>query len=228
MLSRWNELPPQLRTEQVRPYWEYLDARRPQLVLKRGFDVVVSAVALMILLLPMLIIAVCIRLDSPGPALYRQERVTKDMRRFHMHKFRTMVYGAERLGSAVTVAGDCRVTRIGSVLRCTKLDELPQLLDVLWGDMSLVGTRPEATKYVERYPDEYMPTLLLPAGITSEASIRFLHEEELLCDAADVDEVYLSRILPEKMKWNLLSLSHFSIWNDLCTIGYTVQAVFKR
>lgn len=228
MLSRWEALPPQLRTEQVRPYWEYLDARRPQLALKRCFDVTVSAAALAVLLLPMLMIAVCIRLDSPGSALYCSERVTKDMRRFRIHKFRTMVAGAERLGGAVTAAGDRRVTRVGAVLRRTKLDELPQLLDVLRGDMSLVGTRPENPKYVERYSGAYMATLLLPAGITSEASIRFLREEELLRDAGDVDDVYLGEILPEKMKWNLSSLAHFSVWSDLRTLGHTLLAVFRR
>ena len=228
MLSHWDELPPQLRTKQVRPYWEYLNARRPQLALKRCFDIVASASALTVLLLPMLMISVSIRLDSPGPAIYRQERVTEGMRRFRIHKFRTMVAGAERLGSAVTADGDSRITRVGAVLRRTKLDELPQLLDVLWGDMSLVGTRPELPKYVEHYSSEYMATLLLPAGITSEASIRFLREEEMLRGAEDVDKVYLRQILPEKMKWNLLSLSNFSVWNDLRTLGHTFLAVFKR
>lgn len=228
MLSRWNELPSQLRTEQVRPYWEYLDARRSQLALKRCFDIAMSTAAMAILLLPMLLIAMCVRIDSPGPAFYRQERVTEGMRRFRIHKFRTMVTGAERFGNVLTAAGDSRVTRIGAFLRRTKLDELPQLLDVLRGDMSLVGTRPEVPKYVERYPGEYMATLLLPAGITSEASIRFLREEELLREAEDLDEVYLNAILPEKMKWNLLSLSHFSIWRDLCTLGHMLMAVFKR
>lgn len=228
MLSRWNELPPPLRTEQVRPYWEYLDARRPQLALKRCFDVAASAAALAVLLLPMLIIAVCIRLDSPGPVFYHQERVTRDLRLFRICKFRSMAAGAERLGSAVTAAGDSRVTRVGAVLRRTKLDELPQLLNVLRGDMSLVGTRPEVPKYVEHYSDAYMATLLLPAGITSEASVHFLQEEELLRDAANVDELYLRRILPEKMKWNLRSLARFSVWSDLRTLGHTLLAVFKR
>ena len=173
----------------------------------------------------MLIIAVFIRLDSPGPAFYRQERVTKDGSHFRIHKFRTMVNDAERIGETITAAGDNRITRVGSVLRLTKLDELPQLLDVLRGDMSLIGTRPEVPKYVDHYCDEYMATLLLPAGITSEASVRFLREEELLRDAKDVDEVYLNRILPEKMKWNLLSLAHFSIWSDFRIICRTLFAV---
>jgi lipopolysaccharide/colanic/teichoic acid biosynthesis glycosyltransferase len=228
MLSRWDELPPQLRTEQVRPYWEYLDIRRPQLALKRCFDAAASAAALTVLGLPMLLIAVCVRLDSPGPVLFRQERVTKDMRRFRIHKFRTMVTDAERLGSTVTAAGDSRVTKVGAVLRRTKLDELPQLLDVLRGDMSLVGTRPEAPKYVDHYSSEYMATLLLPAGVTSEASVRFLREEELLREVKDMDEVYLREILPEKMKWNLSSLAQFSVWTDLRTLGRTVLAIFKR
>lgn len=225
MLSQWDKLPPQMRTEQVRPYWDYLNARRIQLAVKRCFDVVVSALALAVLFLPMMMIALCIRLDSNGPALYRQERVTKDACRFHIHKFRTMIVGADKVGSTVTAAGDSRVTRVGAFLRSTKLDELPQLLDVFRGDMSLVGTRPEAPEYVNRYCNEYMATLLLPAGITSEASIRFLKEEEMLGEAEDIDEVYLNKILPEKMKWNLLSLTRFSIWNDLRILGHTLFAV---
>ena len=228
MLSSWDELPPLLRTEEVRPYWEYLKARRPQLALKRCFDVAVSAVGLAALGLPMLMIAACIHLDSPGPALFRQERVTEGARRFRIHKFRTMISGSEGLGSDVTAAGDKRVTKVGAFLRRTKLDELPQLLDVLRGDMSLVGTRPEAPKYVDHYTNEYMATFLLPAGITSEASIRFLREEELLREVKDVDEIYLREILPEKMKWNLLSLAQFSVWSDLRTLRRTVLAIFKR
>lgn len=228
MLSRWNDLPTQLRTEQVRPYWEYLNERRIQLAMKRCFDVVVSASALIVLFLPMIVIGICIRLDSNGPVFYRQERVTKNAHRFHIHKFRTMIAGADEMGSTVTAAGDGRVTRVGVFLRSTKLDELPQLLDVFRGDMSLVGTRPEAPKYVTRYCNEYMATLLLPAGITSEASIRFLQEEEMLREAGDIDEVYLNKILPEKMKWNLLSLTRFSIWNDLRILGHTLLAVLVR
>lgn len=225
MLSRWDKLPPQMRTEQVRPYWDYLNERRIQLAVKRFFDVILSASALFVLVLPMLIIAICIRLDSNGPALYRQERVTRDARQFHIHKFRTMIVGADKVGSTVTAAGDSRITRVGAFLRSTKLDELPQLLDVFRGDMSLVGTRPEAPEYVNRYCNEYMATLLLPAGITSEASIRFLKEEEMLGEAEDIDEAYLNKILPEKMKWNLLSLKHFSIWNDLRILGHTLSTV---
>lgn len=228
MLSRWDELPSQLHTEQVRPYWEYLDSRRLQLGLKRYFDIAVSAVALAVFALPMLMIAIIIRLDSPGPAFYRQERVTESARRFRIHKFRTMVTDNDRLDRVITASGDSRVTRVGSVLRSTKLDELPQLLDVLVGDMSLVGTRPEVPKYVEHYRADYMATLLLPAGITSEASLRFLREEELLREVENVDEFYLSEILPQKMKWNLLSLAHFSIWSDLRILGRTLLTVFIR
>ena len=226
MLRKWEELPAEMRVPEVRPYWELLNRKRGQLVVKRVGDLVLAALLLVLLAIPMAVIAVLIRLDSAGPVFYRQERVTQYGEHFRIHKFRTMVANAEQIGSAVTTGHDNRITRIGVRLRGHRLDELPQLLDVLSGNMSFVGTRPEAVRYVEQYRPEWRATLLLPAGITSEASIRYKDEEWLLEGAADPDRVYMDEIVPEKMKWNLASLREFGISGELRTMVRTVAAVF--
>lgn len=184
-------------------------------------------IILIITAIPMMIIAVMIKLDSKGPVFYRQERVTTYGKHFKIHKFRTMVSNADKIGSSVTVDNDSRITRVGAKLRGCRLDELPQVFDLLSGDMSFVGTRPEAVKYVEKYKPEYMATLLLPAGITSEASIRYKDEAELLDGAVDVDKVYVEEVLPGKMKWNLESIRKFSFIHDIGTMIKTVFAVIR-
>ena len=173
----------------------------------------------------MIIIAVMIKLDSPGPVFYRQERVTTYGKHFKIHKFRTMVSNADKIGTAVTVENDNRITRVGAKLRGLRLDELPQVLDVLSGNMSFVGTRPETVKYVDKYKPEYMATLLLPAGITSEASIRYKDEATLLNITDDIDRVYVEDVLPGKMKYNLDSIKNFSFWREIVTVFRTVFAV---
>ena len=228
MLTAWDKLPDRLRTPEVRPYYDILHKKRFSLWIKRLFDLLAAAVLLVLLAIPMLIIAVWIKADSEGPVFYRQERVTRDGKHFRIHKFRTMVANAEKIGSAVTVGNDRRITRAGEKLRRRRLDELPQLFDVLTGDMSFVGTRPEAVKYVEQYEPEYFATLLLPAGITSEASIRYKDEDRLLSAADDVDRVYLEQVLPDKMKWNLESIRQFSILREFFTIFRTVFAVMGK
>ena len=215
MLKKWEDLPDFMRVDEVRPYWEILNKRRGELVLKRCFDLVVALILLVILAIPMGIIAVLIKKDSDGPVFYRQERVTTYGRHFRIHKFRTMVSNADKIGTAVTVGNDSRITKIGAKLRGHRLDELPQVLDVISGDMSFVGTRPEAVKYVERYKPEYNATLLMPAGITSEASIRYKDEDKLLNAADDVDNVYVEKVLPEKMKWNLESIRRFRFLQEM-------------
>ena len=225
MLKRWEDLPDFMRTPEVRPYWEALNRKRGQLALKRAFDVVVGLIIFVLLLIPMAIIAIMIKLDSPGPIFYRQERVTTYGRHFKIHKFRTMVNNADKIGTAVTVDGDSRITKVGSKLRGHRLDEFPQIIDVILGDMSFVGTRPEAVKYVEQYKPEYNATLLMPAGITSEASIRYKDEAELLNAADDVDRVYIEKVLPGKMKWNLRSIKKFSFFGEIATMFRTVFAV---
>lgn len=228
MLKKWEDLPDFMRVDEVRPYWEILNKRRGELVLKRCFDLVVALILLVILAIPMGIIAVLIKKDSDGPVFYRQERVTTYGRHFRIHKFRTMVSNADKIGTAVTVGNDSRITKIGAKLRGHRLDELPQVLDVISGDMSFVGTRPEAVKYVERYKPEYNATLLMPAGITSEASIRYKDEDKLLNAADDVDNVYVEKVLPEKMKWNLESIRRFRFLQEILTMFRTVFAVLGK
>ena len=222
----WNSLPRFMQCDEVKPYYDLLQRKRLSLALKRVFDLAAASVLLVICAIPMLIIALMIKADSKGPVFFRQERVTAYGRIFNIHKFRTMVDDADRKGSAVTVQGDTRITKVGALLRKRRLDELPQLLDVLRGDMSFVGTRPESVRFVKQYKPVYYATLLMPAGITSETSIRFKDEETLLEGADDPDRVYVRQILPLKMKWNLYSLKRFSLLRDIQTMLKTVSAVF--
>lgn len=228
MLKKWEDLPDFMRTPEVKPYWEALSKKRFQIFLKRVFDIFTSVILLIFLALPMLIIAIMIKCDSKGPVFYRQERVTTYGKHFRIHKFRTMVNNADKIGTAVTVGGDSRITKVGSKLRDLRLDELPQVFDVISGDMSFVGTRPEAVKYVDQYLPEYNATLMMPAGITSEASIRYKDEAKLLDVADDVDSVYINDVLPEKMKWNLKSVMNFHFFGDIATMFRTVFAVLGK
>lgn len=227
-LRKWDDLPEFMKTEEVRPYYEVLKKKRLSLFFKRAVDLVGGLVLLVLLAVPMAIIAVMIKLDSPGPVFYRQERITTYGKHFKIHKFRTMVSNADKIGTAVTVGNDSRITKVGAKLRGCRLDELPQVLDLITGNMSFVGTRPEAVKYVEKYKPEYMATLLLPAGITSEASIRYKDEAELLEAAADPDRVYIEEIVPQKMKYNLQAIEKFSFWGDIATMFRTVFAVLGK
>ena len=228
MLRRWDDLPDFMRISEVRPYWEVLNCHRGQLLLKRVFDLIVAFLLLFVLAIPMIIIAILIKVDSEGSVFYRQERVTTYGRHFRIHKFRTMASNADKIGTAVTVGADPRITRMGAKLRRLRLDELPQLFDVIAGTMSFVGTRPEAAKYVERYKAEWNATLLLPAGITSECSIRYKDEDRLLNWADDVDKVYLEEVLPGKMKWNLESIRKYSFFYEIATMLRTVFAVLGK
>lgn len=227
MLRKWEDLPEIMQTEAVRPYYEYLNKRRGSLLLKRTFDIVISAV-LLILISPILVIlAIMIATDSKGGIFYRQERVTQYGRVFRIFKFRTMVADADKIGTQVTVQNDSRITKIGEKLRKYRLDELPQLINIFMGDMTLVGTRPESIHYVEHYTPEMYATLLLPAGVTSEASILYRDEAKLLRDAENVDKVYVEKILPEKMKYNLEDIRRFSCIKEIGTIFRTVLAVVR-
>ena len=228
MLKRWEDLPAFMRIPEVRPYWETLWAKRGQLFLKRVLDLVLALLLFVVLSIPMGLIALWVKSDSPGPVFYRQERVTAYGKRFRIHKFRTMVSDADRIGTAVTVENDSRITKTGARLRRLRLDELPQVFDVIRGTMSFVGTRPEVVKYVERYQPEFFATLLVPAGITSEASIRFKNEDKLLRGAEDADRVYVEEILPEKMKWNLEALRSFRLSREVRTAVRTVFAVLEK
>ncbi len=227
ILMKWQELPATMQTPEVKKYYKLLKKRPVDLLAKRLFDVIVACILLAILLVPMGIIAVWIKLDSKGPVMFRQTRVTTGGREFRIFKFRTMVTDAERIGTQVTVGQDPRITKAGRLLRKFRLDELPQLLNVLSGDMSFVGTRPEVVRYVEQYTPEMWATLLMPAGITSEASIQYKDEDRLLEGAEDPDRVYIEQILPEKMKYNLQYIRRFRFVHDLGIMLRTVLAVLK-
>lgn len=225
LLKRWEQLPQELQNDSVRPYYEALSRKRGQLLLKRVFDILLSLVLLVLLSPVMLILALAIRLDSPGEVLFRQVRVTQYGQEFRIFKFRTMVANAQQLGTQVTVQGDMCITRVGKLLRKCRLDELPQLLNILMGQMSFVGTRPEVPRYVRQYTPQMLATLLLPAGVTSQASIRYKDEDRLLDSSADPDRTYVEQVLPGKMEYNLNSLLDFSLWQDLKTMVQTVGAV---
>ena len=228
MLRNWEELPEFMRIPEVRPYWEVLNKKRNQLIFKRIFDLTLALLLLFLFFIPMCIIAIWIKLDSPGTVFYQQERVTSYGKHFKIHKFRTMVSNADKIGTGVTVGNDSRITRAGAKLRRLRLDELPQVLDVISGNMSFVGTRPETVKYVEQYKTEFYATLLLPAGITSEASIRYKDEGKLLDEVDNVDRVYVEQVLSEKMKWNLESIKRFCFPQEILTMFRTVYAVLGK
>ena len=225
VLKEWDSLPDFMKTEEVKEYYDILNRKKASLVLKRFFDIVVSLIMLILLSPVFLIVAVLIKKDSKGPVFYRQVRVTQYGRKFRIFKFRTMVNNADKMGAHVTSDNDSRITKVGAKIRGCRLDEIPQLINVFLGDMSFVGTRPEAVRYVEHYTDLMYATLLLPAGITSEASIAYKDEAKLLEEADDADEVYVSKILPDKMKYNLDSIKKFSFISDIKTMFRTVIAV---
>ena len=223
----WQELPDDIRCGAVRPYYDILASKRSDLLLKSIFDRLMAAILLLLLSPVFLALAVWIKVDSEGPVFFRQERVTQYGKIFRIYKFRTMVQNAEQLGAQVTSKGDMRVTAVGQALRGCRLDELPQLINILEGTMSFVGTRPEVPRYVDAYTDEMKATLLLPAGVTSIASIRYKDEDALLDAADDVDDCYIHNVLPAKMEWNLKSIVEFSFWRELKVMVETVLAVIR-
>ncbi|MBQ6336853.1 MAG: sugar transferase [Ruminococcus sp.] len=230
LLLPFEKLPVELRVPQVKEYYDILDKKRFSLFFKRVTDIVLALLMLILLLIPMAVIAVMIKLGSKGPVLYKQERVTKYNKTFRIWKFRTMTVGADQAGALVTSDHDARITGVGAKLRKLRLDELPQVFHVLSGKMSFVGTRPEVVKYVDCYTPEMMATLLMPAGITSLASIRYKDEDKIIGEISDpdeVDRVYVEKILPEKMAYNLEYLSHFGFRRDIRLMLSTVKHVFS-
>ena len=226
-IIKWEQLPQEMQTEEVRKYYDILKKKKVSLFFKRAFDLVMSVIALIVLSPVYLILAIAIKIDSPGPVFYRQERVTQYGKRFRIHKFRTMVQNADK-GSQVTVNNDSRITRVGKVIRDCRLDEIAQLIDVIQGTVTLVGVRPESPKYVAAYTDEMMATLLLPAGVTSLASIYYKDEAKLLDGVEDTDKVYIEKILPGKMYYNLNGIEQFSFWSDIKVMFMTVFAVLGK
>lgn len=227
MWKSWDKLPENMKTDAVLPYYEALRRHRAGLIVKRIADILLSSVLIVVLSPVLLVIAVLIKIDSPGPVFYRQVRVTRYNKDFRIFKFRTMIVNADEKGALVTTSNDSRITRVGSKLRKYRLDEFPQLFNVFKGEMSLVGTRPEVRKYVDEYTDEMMATLLLPAGVTSEASIAFKDEDKILAEAEDVDKAYIEEVLPEKMKYNLNGVRYFSLRREFILLFKTVIAVAR-
>ena len=226
LLVGWEHLPEFMKKDDVKKYYDILVTKKGSLVLKRIFDIVVSMFLIVLLSPVLLVVAVWIKLDSEGPVFYRQERITQYGRTFRIFKFRTMVVNADQVGSLITTHHDPRITKVGRKIRKCRLDEIPQLFNVLKGDMSFVGTRPEVEKYVSAYSDEMIATLLLPAGVTSLASLYYRDEDEIIAKYVDsehsVDEVYVERILPEKMQYNLEYLKTFGICQDILLCLKTV------
>lgn len=226
ILKKWNNIPENLKSEKVKEYYDILNSKKISLILKRIFDIIFSLILLIILSPFFLIISISIKIDSKGPVFFKQERVTQYGRIFKIFKFRTMIQDAEKKGSLVTIGEDPRITRVGKRIRKCRLDEIPQLINVLIGDMSFVGTRPEVKKYVDKYTDEMKATLLMKAGITSRASIEYKNEDEIITKYLNkgekVDDIYINRVLPEKMKWNLEYIKKFNILEDLRVCVKTV------
>ncbi len=226
-MKAFEKLPPQFQNAEVKRYYDRLKKKRVKIFLKRLLDILMSVIMLVFLIIPIAVISIVVKATSKGPVMFRQERVTTYGKTFKILKFRTMVVDAERLGSQVTTENDSRVTGVGKMLRKYRLDELPQIFNVLSGSMSIVGVRPEVPKYVNRYRDEYYATLLMPAGITSPASIMYKDEDTLLAAGGDADTIYIENILPEKMKYNLNYIDNFGLFSDIGLMVKTVVEVFK-
>lgn len=231
MFVSWDKLPAEMKNGEVKAYYDILSKRHLGLMVKRIFDIVVSSIMLILLSWLFLILAIMIKIDSKGPVFFRQTRVTTGNKDFRIFKFRTMVNNADKMGSLVTTGNDMRITKVGSKIRKCRLDEIPQLINVFKGEMTFVGTRPEVRKYVDSYTDEMMATLLMPAGITSLASISYKDEDEILEQYTDggmsVDEAYIQKVLPEKMVYNLEYIKQFSFFRDIRLMVKTAISVVK-
>ena len=227
MLKKWDDLPLEMRKDEILSYYKILKKKQVSLFLKRIFDIIMSLILIIILFPLLIILAILIKKDSKGEIIYKSTRITQYNKEFQIYKFRTMVKDADKIGSQVTVGNDNRITKIGKTLRKYRLDEIPQLFNILKGDMSFVGTRPESPYYVKHYTNEMYATLLLKAGVTSETSIEYQDEANLLRDETDTDKIYIEKILPEKMKYNLKSVRDFSLAKDIKTMIKTVIAVSK-
>ncbi len=230
-LKKWSKFPDNLKNEKTREYYDILSKKKCSLIIKRLFDIIISAILLIILSPVLLILAIAIKIESEGPVFYRQERITQYGRKFRIFKFRTMVKDADKIGALITLGKDPRITRVGNLIRKCRLDEIPQLINVLIGDMTFVGTRPEVKKYVDMYSDEMKATLLMKAGITSIASLRYRDEDEIMSryisHGETIDEAYVNHVLPEKMKYNLEYIKKFNVFTDIKICIDTVLVVLK-
>lgn len=226
-MKSFDKLPSRFKCDEVKEYYDILCKKSGSLVLKRISDLVMALIMLIFLIIPIIVISIAVKATSKGSVFYRQERVTTYGKYFRIFKFRTMVENADEIGSLVTTDRDSRVTKVGRFLRKYRLDELPQVFNVLSGSMTVVGTRPEVPRYVDMYKPEYLATLLMPAGITSLASIMYKDEEKLLNSETDVDKVYVEKILPEKMEYNLSYIKNFGFCSDIKLMLKTVKEVFS-
>lgn len=230
-MIKWQKLPDELKNDEVRKYYDMLCNKKLSLILKRTFDICLSFVLIIVLLPLFVILSIFIKMDSKGKVFYMQERITKYGRKFRIFKFRTMVSNADKIGTLITIENDNRITRVGNKLRKTRLDEIPQIINVLIGDMSFVGTRPEVEKYTKEYTNEMKTTLLMPAGITSPASINFKDEDEIingyLKQGRTIDDIYIKEILPRKMKYNLEYIEKFNFLRDIKICFDTILGVLK-
>ena len=229
-MRKWDDLPKSMKNKEVKKYYDILQHKKVSLFLKRLFDIAFGLIGFVLFLPFLLIIAIVIKIDSKGPVFYRQERVTRYNRTFKIFKFRTMILDADKVGALVTAKDDERITRVGKVIRKIRLDEFPQLINIIKGDMSFVGTRPEVRKYANKYNDEMKATLLMRAGVTSEASISFKDESEIIdkyvTKNKNVDQVYVEKIIPFKIKFNLEYLKRFNFFVDIRIILKTIISVF--
>ncbi len=228
ILKKWEDLPENMQTDEIRRYYEIVKKKKCSLFFKRVFDILVSAIMLLVLSPVFLVLAIAIKFESKGSVFYRQERVTQYGKTFKIFKFRTMVQNADKIGAQVTVGNDARITRVGKIIRKLRLDEISQLIDVFRGTMTFVGTRPEVPRYVEHYTNEMLATLLLPAGVTSIASIYYKDEDKLLEGADDPNKVYVEAVLPDKMYYNLKAIENFSFLGDIKIMFMTVFAVLGK
>ena len=231
ILKKWENIPDNIKNVKTKEYYDILNSKKITLFLKRLFDIIFSTILLIVLSPILIILAIAIKIDSKGPIFYRQERITQYGKIFKIFKFRTMIFNADKIGALVTTKNDSRITRVGNIIRKCRLDEIPQLINILVGDMTFVGTRPEVKKYVERYTDEMKATLLMPAGVTSIASIKYKNEDEIIGkyieQGEDIDDIYVNRVLPEKMKYNVDYVKKFTIFQDILLCVQTVNEVLK-
>lgn len=204
---------------------DYLERIKGQLVIKRIMDIVLSIFGIIVMAIPMIIISIAIKLNSKGPVLFRQVRVGKDGELFKINKFRTMITDAEKKGMQITVGKDNRITSVGHILRKTKLDEFPQLFNVLFGEMSFVGPRPEVPKYVDLYDDYQKNVLKVKPGITDLASIEYRDESSILGQSSDPEKSYVEEVLPEKLKLNMKYIKNMTVFYDLKLIFKTLHRI---
>ncbi|NLJ70246.1 MAG: sugar transferase [Clostridiaceae bacterium] len=227
VLKKWDKLPQELKNKEIKPYYLALVNKNVSLIIKRVLDIVFSLLLIILLCPIFIIIMLIIFIDSPGNPFFAQIRITQYNKEFKIIKFRTMIKNADKLGTEVTVDQDPRITQIGRFLRKVRLDEIPQLFNILLGQMTFVGTRPEVPGYVACYTNEMMATLLLPAGVTSLASIKYKDEDKLLNQAEDPDNIYIEKVLPDKMQYNLSYLKNISLKEDIKIIFATVLAILN-